>query len=237
MDFHEIWHWEVLLKFVSTFQFWSKLDNNNGLFMWKPTGVSVLWTDCEPGHSLVIHKDQTLEKVLCIHFLTCQIGIHTEVSLWRNVIMEPLKTHHTFLQFHGKLLRNLCNISTQVTASAERSPTISPLNFVVRFYCILILKYNSKKCNSTFTCLIQTYHICACISHIFLTRIYPPKLGCGLHMEYYVLLTTEPATTVLYVVKLPVETASVWDLSCKLLHTRKCANVLPVYRHILITWE
>jgi hypothetical protein len=43
----------------------------------------------------------------------------------------------------------------------------------------------------------------------FMTRIYPPKLGCGLCTEYYVLLTTELATPVLYVVKLPVETASV----------------------------
>jgi hypothetical protein len=53
--------------------------------------------------------------------------------------------------------------------------------------------------------------ICACISRTFLTRIYPPKLRCGLCTEYYVLLTTEPATPVLYVVKLPIETASVWD--------------------------
>jgi hypothetical protein len=71
----------------------------------------------------------------------------------------------------------------------------------------------------------------------FLTRSYPPKLGCGLCTEYCVLLTSEPATPVLYVVKLPVETASVSDLSCKLLHTRECANVLPAYRHILITCE
>jgi hypothetical protein len=73
--------------------------------------------------------------------------------------------------------------------------------------------------------------------HFYLTRIYPPKLGCSLCTEHYVLLTTEPATPVLCVVKLPVETASVWDLSCKLLHTHECANVLPVYWHNLITWE
>jgi hypothetical protein len=48
----------------------------------------------------------------------------------------------------------------------------------------------------------------------FMTRIYPPKLGCGLCTEYYVLLTTEPATPVLCIVKLPVETVSIWDLSC-----------------------
>jgi hypothetical protein len=45
--------------------------------------------------------------------------------------------------------------------------------------------------------------------HFFLTRIYPPKLMCGLCTKYYVLLTTEPATLTLYVVQLPVETASV----------------------------
>jgi hypothetical protein len=55
----------------------------------------------------------------------------------------------------------------------------------------------------------KIYRICACISHTFSTRTYPPKLGCGLYVEYYVLLTTEPVMPVLYVVKLPVETASV----------------------------
>jgi hypothetical protein len=44
---------------------------------------------------------------------------------------------------------------------------------------------------------------------LFLTRVYPPKLGCGLYTEYCVLFfTTEPATPVLYVVKLPVEAVS-----------------------------
>jgi hypothetical protein len=47
------------------------------------------------------------------------------------------------------------------------------------------------------------------LAALFLTRIYPPKSGCGVYTEYYVLLTTEPATPVLYVIKLPVETASV----------------------------
>jgi hypothetical protein len=63
----------------------------------------------------------------------------------------------------------------------------------------------------------QSYRICACISRTL--TIYPQKLACGLYTEYYV-LTPEPATSVLYVVKLPVETASVWDLSCKLKHAR-----------------
>jgi hypothetical protein len=30
MDFHEIWHWGVVLKCVDASQFWLKLENNNG---------------------------------------------------------------------------------------------------------------------------------------------------------------------------------------------------------------
>jgi hypothetical protein len=59
----------------------------------------------------------------------------------------------------------------------------------------------------------------------FLTRIYPPKLECGLYMKY-VLLANEPATPVLYVVKLPVDTTSVWN--CYL--SRYCTRVnAPTY--------
>jgi hypothetical protein len=91
------------------------------------------------------------------------------------------------------------------------------------------------------------HRICACISHIFLTRIYPPKLGCSFCTEYcffgkttwkkaVLLLMTDPATPVLlYDVKLPVETASVPDCYLASYFTR--ANILPVYRHILIAWE
>jgi hypothetical protein len=52
MDFHEIWYWEVLLKFVCTFQCWLKSDDNNGHFTWRPThtleyeinpAVLILW--------------------------------------------------------------------------------------------------------------------------------------------------------------------------------------------------
>jgi hypothetical protein len=64
----------------------------------------------------------------------------------------------------------------------------------------------------------------------FFTRIYPPKFWCGLCKEYYVLLTTEPATPVLYFVKLPVETASVWDCYLASYYTR--ANALTYYRYI-----
>jgi hypothetical protein len=65
----------------------------------------------------------------------------------------------------------------------------------------------------------------------FLT-VYPPKLGCSLYTEY-VLLTTEPAAPVFYVVKLPVETVYVWDLSCKQLHARmrQCITGVSVWRH------
>jgi hypothetical protein len=77
---------------------------------------------------------------------------------------------------------------------------------------------------------IVSYRICACISRIFLTRIYPPKLGHGLYTEYYALLTTEPAMLILYVVKLPVETASVWD--CYLASYCTGANAPTYYRCI-----
>lgn len=61
--------------------------------------------------------------------------------------------------------------------------------------------------------------------HIFFTRIYIPTLGCVLYVEYYVFLetpdpqekkaiilqTTELMILVLYVVKLPAKTVSVWE--------------------------
>jgi hypothetical protein len=65
----------------------------------------------------------------------------------------------------------------------------------------------------------------------FFDKNLPSKIGVRLIHGILFPLTTEPATPVLYVVKLPVETVSVWDLSCKLLHTRECANILPVYRY------
>jgi hypothetical protein len=78
------------------------------------------------------------------------------------------------------------------------------------------------------------YRICACTSRIFLTRIYPPKLGCGLCTEYDVILTTEPATPILYVLKLPVETASVWDCYLASYCTRE--NAPTYYQCIGIFW-
>jgi hypothetical protein len=94
---------------------------------------------------------------------------------------------------------------------------------------------------------LQIYCICMCISRTFLTRIYSPKLGCGLYTEYYVfflepdppnkaivLLTIEPAMPVLYVVKLPVETANVWDSYLASYYT--CVNVSMYYWCIGIFW-
>jgi hypothetical protein len=81
---------------------------------------------------------------------------------------------------------------------------------------------------------IVKYRICACVSRIFLTRIYTPKLGCGLCTEYYVPLTSEPATPVLHVVKLPLETASVWD--CYLASYCTRTNAPTYYRCIGIFW-
>jgi hypothetical protein len=49
-----------------------------------------------------------------------------------------------------------------------------------------------------------------------------------------ILLTTEPATPVLYVMKLPVETASVWD--CYLASYCTRANAPTYYRWIGIFW-
>jgi hypothetical protein len=57
--------------------------------------------------------------------------------------------------------------------------------------------------------LFEKNTVFARVQAAFLTRIYLPILGCGLCTGYYVLFTTEPATPVLYVVKLQVETAGV----------------------------
>jgi hypothetical protein len=77
------------------------------------------------------------------------------------------------------------------------------------------------------------YRICACTSRTFLT-IYPQKLRYCLYTEYYVLLATEPVTPVLYVVRLPVETAGVWD--CYLASYCTRANATTYYRCIGIFW-
>jgi hypothetical protein len=68
----------------------------------------------------------------------------------------------------------------------------------------------------------------------FLTRISLQNWGCGLCTEYYVILTTEPATPVLCVVKLPVETVSVWD--CYLASYCTRANAPTYYWCIGTFW-
>jgi hypothetical protein len=56
------------------------------------------------------------------------------------------------------------------------------------------------------------YHICACISRTFFDKNLPSKIGVRLIHEILCLFfRTESTMLVLYVVKLPVESASVWD--------------------------
>jgi hypothetical protein len=57
-------------------------------------------------------------------------------------------------------------------------------------YFINIRIYSFSMVPLDFLCslLFQTslrYCICTCISHTFLTRIYPPKLGCGLYRFFF----------------------------------------------------
>jgi hypothetical protein len=62
----------------------------------------------------------------------------------------------------------------------------------------------------------------------------PSKIGVRFMHGIFFLLTTEPATPVLYVVKLPVETVSVWD--CYLASYCTHANVPVYYWCIGIFW-
>jgi hypothetical protein len=80
----------------------------------------------------------------------------------------------------------------------------------VAFTIPYVYDFITKLCRKQIEVMQNHYTVFARVfATLFLTRIYPPKLGYGLHTEYYALLTTEPAMPVLYVVKLPVETASV----------------------------
>jgi hypothetical protein len=68
----------------------------------------------------------------------------------------------------------------------------------LRVICLLTSIWELRDWNTqTYNFTRFIYRICACISRNFLTRIYPPQLGCGLCTEYYVLLTTESATPLL----------------------------------------
>jgi hypothetical protein len=68
----------------------------------------------------------------------------------------------------------------------------------------------------------------------FLDKNLPSKIGVRLIHGTLFLLTTEPATPVLYVVKLSVETASVWD--CYLAGFGTLSNVPTYYWCIGIFW-
>jgi hypothetical protein len=77
------------------------------------------------------------------------------------------------------------------------------------------------------------------ISHIPYLRVYKPhffdknlpsKIGVRLIHGMLFLLTTEPATPVLYVVELPVETASFWDLQA-IAHARMHQRIIDVSAH------
>jgi hypothetical protein len=77
--------------------------------------------------------------------------------------------------------------------------------------CSLPLMYHLTQIQPILMITCINYRVCACISRTFFDKNLPSKIGVRLCTEYYVLLTTEPVTPVLYVVKLPVEAASVWD--------------------------
>jgi hypothetical protein len=81
------------------------------------------------------------------------------------------------------------------------------------------------------------YRICACISHTFGPEFTLQNWGAAYTrniMSFYDwardagIVCCETPSRDRWCLRL---------LSSKLLHTRECANVLPVYRHILITWD
>jgi hypothetical protein len=66
-----------------------------------------------------------------------------------------------------------------------------------------------------------------CKPHFFWQEFTLQNWGAA-YARNIVLFTTEPAMPVLYVMKLPVETASVWDLSCKPLYARIRQRIIGV---------
>jgi hypothetical protein len=108
--------------------------------------------------------------------------------------------------------------------------TVCPTSFIGQNACSLYLWVSCASQCKQWSPYLRVKKL-----HFFLTRIYRPELGCGLWTEYYVFLTTEPATPVLYVVKLPVETASIWDFYFASYCTR--ANTPTYYRCIGIFWS
>jgi hypothetical protein len=79
----------------------------------------------------------------------------------------------------------------------------------------------------------KSFLICACISRTFWQE-FTLKYWDAAYTRNIALLTTEPATPVLYVVKLPVETASVGH--CYLASDCTRANAQTYYRCIGIFW-
>jgi hypothetical protein len=125
----------------------------------------------------------------------------------------------------------LCGEKLNYSFNRTRCYASSPFSLLATDQSALTGQTTTRLCRSIVKWCV--YRICACKPH-FLTRISPPKLGCGKCTEYNVLLTTEPTTPVLYVVKPPVETASVWD--CYLARYCTRANAPTSYRRIGIFW-
>jgi hypothetical protein len=72
------------------------------------------------------------------------------------------------------------------------------------------------------------------VSRTFFWQEFTLQNWVAAYARNIVLLTTEPATSVLYVVKLPVETASIWN--CYLPSHCTRANTPTYYRCIGIFW-
>jgi hypothetical protein len=96
-----------------------------------------------------------------------------------------------------------------------------------------LISYSYKILESP--CFINVPHLHVYKPHLFFDKNLPSKIVVRLIQGYYVLLTTEPAMPVLHVVKLPVETASVWD--CHLARCCTCANSPTYYQCIGIFWS
>jgi hypothetical protein len=98
------------------------------------------------------------------------------------------------------------------------------------FFSFLINNYNKSIQRISH---MKVYRICACISRTFWQE-FTLQNWVRLYTEHYVLFTTEPATPELYVVKLLIETASVWD--CYLASYCTRANAKTFFRCIGVFW-
>jgi hypothetical protein len=107
-------------------------------------------------------------------------------------------------------------------------PCLNAINQKWHSYCFIKFKMNIFPC---FMFQIPNLHVKK--PHFFDKNL-SSKIGVRLIHGILFLLTTEPATPVLYDVKLPVETASVWD--CYLASYCTCANTPMYYWCIGIFW-